>query len=66
MSDPVFLKTTPDLHGSIIAGPSGQFIVSAFHEPSGRTIFGLEDTYELAMSWLEDARLIFAEPDGSA
>jgi len=66
MSDPVFLKITPDLHGSIINGLSGQFIVSAFHEPSGRTIFGLEDTYECALSWLDGSRLIFAEPDGSA
>ena len=50
MSDPVFLKITPDLHGSIINGLSGQFIVSAFHEPSGRTIFGLEDTYECELA----------------
>ena len=65
MSDPVFLKITPDLHGSIINGLSGQFIVSAFHEPSGRTVFGSEDTYEGEISWLDSSRLIFEGPEGS-
>ena len=60
------LELTPDLHGSVIEGPGNLFICSVFHAPTGRTLFGREDSRERAMSWLDGAKLVFAPPKGGA
>lgn len=66
MSAPIFMQVTPELHGAIVAGVNSGFVCSVFHAPTGEALCGFEPTYERAVSWIESARIIFAQPEGRA
>mgnify|MGYP006278922551 CR=1 FL=1 len=66
MSEAVIFPITEDIHGSVIPTPAGDFLLSVFHAPTGRALYGREPTEDRALGWLEGAKLVFSEPEGSA
>ena len=50
----------------MVAGPAGALLLSVFHEPTGRALYGTERDLASAEGWFEGARLIFAEAEGRA
>lgn len=53
-----------DISGSIIEAQGG-FVVSVFHHPTNRTLYGFERTSQDALGWLYASRLIFDKAEGN-
>ncbi|MDU8945611.1 hypothetical protein [Ovoidimarina sediminis] len=66
MSERISLQIASDIQGAIMPAPDGLYLVSAYHEPTGRAVYGIEDSAERALSWMEGARMVFAKPEGAA
>lgn len=66
MSNPVFIDIPGGIAGAIINGPNGGFCVSVFHHATGRSLFGYEQTLSGAYGWLDGARLVFCDGEGTA
>lgn len=59
------IPVSRDISGSMIEAPGG-YVVSVFHHPTNRALYGFERTSEDALGWLYASRLIFDEAEGSA
>ncbi|MDU8946118.1 hypothetical protein [Ovoidimarina sediminis] len=66
MSERISLQITSDIQGAIMPAPDGLYLVSAFHAPTGNAVYGIEDSAERALGWLEAAQIALAEPVGTA
>lgn len=65
-NEPLFVRVTEEIHGSIIETPNRFFLCSVFHEPSKRSLYGVESTLDHAYGWLDGSRLVFTDAGGSA
>ena len=59
------IQVTPDISGSMIEAPGG-FVVSVYHGPTNRALYGFEDSADSALGWLYASRLIFEHAEGNA
>ena len=59
------IPVSRDISGAMIEARGG-YVVSVFHHPSNRALYGFERTSEDALGWLYASRLIFETPEGSA
>ncbi|MCF3595463.1 hypothetical protein LZG00_15835 [Rhodobacteraceae bacterium LMO-12] len=60
-----FIPVSRDIEGSMIEAPGG-FIVSVFHIPTNRALYGFEHSSEGALGWIYASRLILDKAEGSA
>lgn len=54
-----------DITGAMIKAPDG-FVVSVFHHPTNRALYGFERTSQDALGWLYASRALFDDPEGCA
>jgi len=59
------IPVSRDISGSMIEAQGG-FVVSVFHHPTNRALYGFEKTSNGALGWLYASRLIFDDAEGSA
>ena len=64
--NPTFFELTPELQGSIVRTLDGTCIAPILHKPTGAALCGFEPDWQAALSWLDGAKLIYAEPKGGA
>ncbi len=59
------IPVSRDITGAMLEAPGG-FVVSVFHHPSNRALYGFEHSSDGALEWLYASRLIFDNPEGNA